>query len=161
MSGWLVEGSRAPPEWLLGLWVPDSARLQRHDLRDLRRGAQAWDRSQIQQQRTGAKERGGLRINELPFACSDQQVAISVCRRCALPAVHLARGLDPGRGARGRLLADYGERSHRAGGVSRGYSHHPGGRLHHRPLHPSTDEERHCYQHREGQSPVAELSACR
>lgn len=92
---------------------------------------------------------------------SGHKVATSVCRRCAVPAVHLARGLHPGRGARGRLLADHGERGHRAGGVSHRRSHHAGGRLHHRPLHPSTDEERRCYQHREGQSPVAELSACR
>lgn len=52
--------------------MPDSAWLQRHDLRDLRRGPQAWDRTQIQQQCAGAKERRGWRINVFPFALRPQ-----------------------------------------------------------------------------------------
>lgn len=150
----VVSDPGAPPERLLGLWVPDSARLQRYDLRHLRRGSQAWDCTEIQQQHTRAEERGGERLNY--YYWHERELVrvldlvvlftlLSVYSRSALSAVHLARVFSLGRGACGRLLADHGEWGYRAGNVPLRHSYHPGGRLHHRSLHSSADEEFRCY----------------
>lgn len=62
-SRWVISNPRAPPEWLLGLRVSDSARLQRYDLRDLWCCSQAGDCAETHQQRAGAEECGGERVN--------------------------------------------------------------------------------------------------
>lgn len=58
----VISNSGASPEWLLGLRVSDSARLQRYDLRHLWCCSQTGDCTAIHEQRTGAEECGGERL---------------------------------------------------------------------------------------------------